>query len=281
MKNYYCLVAGMPDVALDDSKLSFHIADFKEEYMPQLTAKDRKLAELFYLQFDNKVLLQVLEQKEVSVPVQGLFSVETLEEEVRTTLHDEAGSVLPEYMYRFITEYSQLKENTSGALPEDILTGYYYDYAGKARNAFVREWFSFNQNINNILIALTARRYGFQAAPFLVGGGELVRLLGSSAARDFGIGSDFEHLHELMAISELTDPVEKERKIDLLKWNWLEEHTFFHYFSIEKLFAFLQKLSIIERWTAIDKERGGQVFRELIQKLKDEVEVPSEFSIKK
>lgn len=281
MKNYYCLVAGMPDVALDDSKLPFHIADFKEEYLPQLTAEDRKLVELFYLQFDNKVLLQVLEQKEISAPVQGLYSVETMEEEVHAALREENGILLPEYMYRFIAEYAQLKENTGGCLPEDILTGYYYEYASKAKNSFVREWFAFNQNINNILIALTARRFGFQPAPYLVGQGELVHLLGTSAARDFGIGSDFDGIHELIAISDLTDPVEKERKIDLLKWNWLEEQTFFHYFSIEKIFAFLQKLNIIERWTAIDKERGGQVFRDLIQKLKDEVEVPSEFSIKK
>lgn len=281
MKNYYCLVAGMPDVALDDSKLPFHVSDFKEEYLPQLTPEDRKLAELFYLQFDNQALLRVLEQKEEDKPQQGLFTREELEEEVRAALRDESCTLLPEYMYRFIREYSQLKEESTGSLPEDILTGYYYEYACQTKNAFVRKWFEFNQHVNNILIALTARRFGFPPASFLVGQGELVHLLATSAARDFGIGSDFEQIHDLMSISELSDPVEKERKIDQLKWNWLEENTFFHYFSIEKIFAFLQKLSIIERWTFVDQERGGQVFRDMIQKLKDEVEVPSEFSIKK
>lgn len=280
MKNYYCLVAGMPDVALDDSKLPFHVSDFKDEYLPQLAPEDRKLVELFYLQYDNQNLLNVLEQKEDSEPLPGLFTREELEEEVRAAQRDEACTLLPEYMYRFIREYSLLKEESNGSLPEDILTGYYYDEACKVKNTFVKEWFTFNQNVNNILIAFTARRFGFPPASFLVGQGDLVHLLATSAARDFGIGSDFEYIHELMSISELSDPVEKERKIDLLKWNWLEEHTFFHYFSIEKIFAFLQKLNIIERWTIVDKERGGQVFRNMIQQLKDEVEVPSEFRTK-
>ena len=32
MKNYYGLVASMPDVSPDDAKLNFTVADFKEDY---------------------------------------------------------------------------------------------------------------------------------------------------------------------------------------------------------------------------------------------------------
>ena len=37
MKNYYGLVASMPDVSPDDAKLNFTVADFKEDYWPQLS----------------------------------------------------------------------------------------------------------------------------------------------------------------------------------------------------------------------------------------------------
>ena len=80
-----------------------------------------------------------------------------------------------------------------------------------------------------------------------------------------------------MRISEINNAVEKERKQDLLKWDWLEEQTFFHYFSVERLFAFLVKLDIVERWMSIDKEKGSAVFRGLIDKLKNEVEIPADF----
>lgn len=85
---------------------------------------------------------------------------------------------------------------------------------------------NFCRDVNNVLIAFTARRYGFKAEPFLIGQGELVRQLASSAARDFGIGTEFEAVHTLATISESNDPVWKERKLDRLKWDWLEEHSF-------------------------------------------------------
>ena len=37
MNNYYCLVAGLPDISIDDGKLSYSVADFKESIYPQLS----------------------------------------------------------------------------------------------------------------------------------------------------------------------------------------------------------------------------------------------------
>jgi hypothetical protein len=71
--------------------------------------------------------------------------------------------------------------------------------------------------------------------------------------------------------------VDREKKIDLLKWNWMEDNTFFNYFTIEKIFVFLMKLEMIERWISLDKEKGNEMFRQLIGQLKDEVQIPQEF----
>lgn len=57
MKNYYGLVASMPDVSPDDAKLNFTVADFKEDYWPQLSETDKKLVALFFLRYDHRNLL--------------------------------------------------------------------------------------------------------------------------------------------------------------------------------------------------------------------------------
>jgi len=36
---------------------------------------------------------------------------------------------------------------------------------------------------------------------------------------------------------------------------------FFHYFSVERIFAFVVRLALIERWMALDKEKGTALFR--------------------
>lgn len=268
----------MPDISPDDAKLTFTVADFKENYLPYLSAADQRLVSLFFLQYDHRNLLALLADGEgASFDERAMFSREELEEAlVQVKNGDEQGRCLPAYFYDFIASYAEIKE-LQEQLPEDALSAMYYRYAAGFKDDFTADWFTFNLNVNNILIALTARKYGFSAAPHLVGEGETVEALASSGARDFGLGSELDYMDELIRINELPDPVEKERKLDLLKWNWLEDRTFFCYFSVERLFALLIKLDIIERWTLIDKERGSKVFRGLIEQLKNDVDIPQEF----
>lgn len=48
MGKYYYLVAGLPKLALEDNKLSYTVADFKEDIYPALTVADKKLVSLFF-----------------------------------------------------------------------------------------------------------------------------------------------------------------------------------------------------------------------------------------
>ncbi|MCD8317732.1 MAG: DUF2764 domain-containing protein [Paraprevotella sp.] len=278
MRHYYNLVAGMPDLSPDDAKLTFTVADFKADYWPQLSASDRKLVTLFFLKYDHRNLLAFLEKGEdAPFDERAMYSRQDLAEAVeKVKIGDEQGRKLPAYFYDFISTYSELEE-IQERLPEDVLSAAYYNYAGSFKNRFTADWFGFSRNVNNIMIALTGRKYGFAAAPYLVGQDEVTEALATSGARDFGLTAELDYMEDVMRIHDMTDPVEKERKLDLLKWEWLENHTFFCYFSIERLFAFLVQLDIIERWTSIDKERGGKVFRDLVEHLKNEVEIPQEF----
>ena len=83
-------------------------------------------------------------------------------------------------------------------------------------------------------------------------------------------------MEQIQSIAEETEVTEKERKIEQLKWSWLEENTFFDYFTIEKVFAYLLKLEIIERWYMLNREQGEKTLRDMIARLKSEVQVPEE-----
>ena len=72
MSKYYYLVAGLPDLALDDSKLSYTVADFKTEFYPYLSDADKKLIDLFYLKFDNANVLKLLKDRDAVIDTCGL-----------------------------------------------------------------------------------------------------------------------------------------------------------------------------------------------------------------
>ena len=62
MGKYYCLIAGLPNIALDDSKLTYSVCDFRQELDGVLTKADKKLIDLFFLKFDNKNLIAQAKQ---------------------------------------------------------------------------------------------------------------------------------------------------------------------------------------------------------------------------
>lgn len=277
-KYYYYLVAGLPELTLEDSKLSYTVADFKAELYPDLSDEDRRLIDLFYLKFDNANVLKLLKDKDAAIDSRGNYSAEELAEFISSLKDGDevAGAVFPSYLSTFISEYFNTPAEDD-FLHEDRLAALYYAYAMKCRNKFVSSWFAFNLTMNNVLVALTARKFKMDIAPLIVGDTEVCEALRTSGARDFGLTGEVDFLDQLVKISETEELVEREKKIDQLRWNWMEEATFFNYFTVERLFVFLLQLEMIERWISLDKEKGNQLFRSIIATLKDEVQIPAEF----
>lgn len=278
MSKYYYLVAGLPELTLEDSKLSYTVADFKTELYPALSEDDKKLIDLFYLKFDNANVLKLLKDKDAAIDPRGNYSAEELVEYISQLKDGDeiSDSVLPSYLSMFISEYFSLPAE-DGFLYEDRLAALYYAYAMKCKNQFVSSWFGFNLTINNILVALMARKFKMDIAPLIVGDTEVCEALRTSNARDFGLGTEVDYLEQLVKISETEELVDREKKLDQLRWDWMEEATFFDYFTVERLFVFLLQLEMIERWISLDKEKGNQLFRSIIAALKDEVQIPAEF----
>lgn len=236
MSKYYYLVAGLPELSLEDSKLSYTVADFRTEFYPYLSGEDKKLMDLFYLKFDNANVLKLLKNKDASIDLRGNFSAEELMGYIsRMKEGDEVSeNVFPSYLSAFISEYFSMSAGDD-VLYEDCLTALYYAYAMKCKNRFVSSWFAFNLTVNNILAALTARKFKMEVAPLIVGDTEVCEILRTSNARDFGLGSEVEYLEQLVKISETSELLDRERKIDQLRWDWMEEATFFDYFTVERL----------------------------------------------
>lgn len=277
MSTYYCLVAGLPDISLDDGKLSYSVSDFKAELCPDLSAQDRKLIDLFYLKFDNTAILKLLKNKDAVIEDKGNFSAEELLQLIEAVREgDTPDKKYPSYLVNFVSQYLQLSQDELYRA-DDLLAALYYSYGMSSNNAFIASWFEFNLNLNNILTALAARKYKLEVSSVIVGATSICEQLRTSNARDFGLNETLEYFEALQRIADIEELVEREKKVDMLKWKWLEDESFFHYFTIERIFVFLMQLEMIERWISLDKEKGNELFRKMIQDLKNEVQIPEEF----
>lgn len=273
MSKYYCLIAGLPNIALDDSKLAYSISEFRAELDGILTCDDKKLIDLFFLKFDNKNLITHAKQPDYDPDLRGRITYDEFND-LYKALKD--GEVLPKnkriplYFISFFKLHleEEGKESKQVISPEDRLAALYYAYAMKCSNQFVANWFELNLNINNMLTAITCRKHGLDKSAYIVGNNEVAEAIRTSNARDFGLGDMVDYLPTLQRIAEETDLMAREKKVDLLKWEWLEEQTFFKTFDIESVFAYMLKLEMIERWVTLDKVTGEKTFREIVQAMK-------------
>ena len=246
-----------------------------------VTACEQKGAAVMHSDGASGEALQCMTGGKLSMEGQKVFRfalkrVPEVVEEILVKMEMEKDKKFPAYFYEFAELYLNTPDEERWGL-EDKLHGFYYNHAMKSGNPFVSAWFELNLDVNNILAAMTARKYKMDVAKVPVGENLVAEALRSSNARDFGLADDLEYFEQLVRINDTVDLVEREKKIDLLKWNWMEDNTFFNYFTIEKIFVFLMKLEMIERWVSLDKDKGNELFRQLIDQLKDEVQIPQEF----
>ena len=69
----------------------------------------------------------------------------------------------------------------------------------------------------------------------------------------------------LMDAMEEKDPLSKEKAIEKIKWDFLEDEEHKHMFDINRLVVYFLKVQILERISLFDKEKGKETFERLCE----------------
>jgi len=286
MSKYYYLVSGLPNISFDGSKLPFKTLEFQEELVNHISRADMRLLHILYLKVDNQNLLEQLQYSDWELNSGGIITIGEIHEflsnmrikcerEKEGNYESPVGSRMrenhiPPYFELFTNEYFEsLEKDDPIVIPwEDRLSSLYYQFAMKCKNRFIASWFELNLNIQNIFTALTCRKFGLDRTKYIVGDTELSNMLRFSTERDFDIDDSFQYGHSVLRIAEDADLLQREWKIDQLKWEWLDEQTFVKVFDIESVLAYMLKLEILERWARLDKATGENLFRQFVGAMK-------------
>ena len=268
---YYYLVAGLPELTRDARKLPMAVEAFRELAGELLSAADREVMDLFFLPRDNAQVLRLLRGEAPDAGARTVFPLAVLEEAVA-----EPTGTLPGYLEGFIADF-KAERWRHGVSPENELAWGYYDCLLGCGNGFAREYARFSLEVKNVVTALNCRRHGLDAAREVVGEGELARALRTSTARDFGVGADFPVVERVLALVEEPDLVARERGLDGMAWDFIEEALTFEYFSLDRVLGFLLELMMLERWSRMSPESGRRVFMELVERFRRSFEFADTF----
>lgn len=139
----------------------------------------------------------------------------------------------------------------------------------KVKNRFIRDWFGFNQDMNNVLVAQICRKHGFDVKTQIVGDGEVAEQLRShSSQKDFGLNEMPGDYQTILALAQIDDLMQREKAMDAIRFEWLQDRTEFDFFSSEMVFAYYLEALMLHRWSILTVEQGEKIFRDLVADMK-------------
>ena len=256
---YYCLVAGLREYTLDTDAKGFDAQAVVAEVLDGVSRRDAAAVRLLYGYYDCENIAALRAGRSAHNPL-GNFSREELAEQMKNP------GRLPRRVADAVRAYADPESEQAGELDMDrrfetALFDAYYAECARSSSRFLREWSLFDRNLRNIIAAVAARAAGRTPEEVVVGGGDVSGQLRRSSAADFGLRGELPWIDAVIAaVNDEANLVEKEHKIDLVRWNESTELAAFDYFDIDAILSYLVRVNIVARWTRLDDRRGREMF---------------------
>ena len=140
----------------------------------------------------------------------------------------------------------------------------FYKEALAHSSAFIREFFQFDLNVRNAKVRYLNHELGRDPQKDVLS-------MADPDAEELGIETEepvFKEEARLQAILEGKDILARERGIDDLYWDKIDELTLFDYLNFSKILGMVVKMMIIRRWLILDEERGRVMFKRLVDEVR-------------
>lgn len=271
--NYYCLIAGLPEISPDDKKLSLSVQELRTYLNDYLSKKEIDIINLFFYPNDNAQILRLLQKQEANPNLQTVFSASQLEDEINDPIF------VPSYLKNYLLDLQKEDREENSRLPEIELSERYWDFMLSQKEKLVRKYAEFSLNIKNLITALNCRKFHLDIDNEIIGDSYFASQLKTSRAKDFELSDEYPYVDTVIALFEKDNAAEREYKIDMLYWEFLDEMTEHKYFTFDNVLAFTLKLMILERWSKMTSEEGKKIFRDLLERFKNEFQFDKEFDI--
>lgn len=113
---------------------------------------------------------------------------------------------------------------------------------------FVAAWRAVDTQLRNAVARARARRLRMDAGPYLREHEGFDPPIEKAVDEAFGAAS----------------PIDRERALDRMRWNLLDELAGLDEFAGSALLAYREKLRLAERWAAMDETRGGKTVDRMV-----------------
>lgn len=138
----------------------------------------------------------------------------------------------------------------------DSLDAEFYRTALASKNRFIAGYFGYDLDVRNCRVAYLNKALGRPE-------GQDLLVLDEDEPREF------EDLEKVNAVLEGSDILERERGLDDIMWERIDELTLMEVFTLDQILGFVAKLQIVARWLRLDSQTGRELFRQLVEEIRN------------
>ena len=155
-----------------------------------------------------------------------------------------------------------------GFQPDSLDTAFYTEALAHPCK-YIREYFRFDLNIRNAKVRYLNRQLG-RAPETDILTGEATEENEFKADIDGFVfrAGEFEEAASVISVLDGKDLIAREKGLDDIVWQKADSLSIFHYFDLTAVLAYVTKLHIVDRWLALDDDKGRELFRKLVQEVK-------------
>ena len=172
----------------------------------------------------------------------------------------------------YLDQVKELLSAKDNAVLDFIMKGFdkeqlgleFYKEAFAHRLGFIREFFRFDFDVRNQKVRYLNHALGRDAE-------KDVLKMTDPEAEENGIEQEepeFKESEKLQAIMEKNDILSRERGIDDLYWDKIDELTLFDYLNFDRIMGVIVKMMIIRRWLVLDEQTGREMFKKLVDEVR-------------
>ena len=172
----------------------------------------------------------------------------------------------------YLAQVRELLSDKDNQILDFIVKGFDKDQIGldlykealSHKAGFIREFFQFDLNVRNQKVRYLNQELGRDHEKDVI-------TLRDPEAEETGLEPEepeFKEAARLQNILEGHDILARERGIDDLYWDKIDELTLFDYLNFDKILGMTVKMMIIRRWLMLDEETGRAMFKKLVDEVR-------------
>lgn len=186
-----------------------------------------------------------------------IASLPVLNQDISSVSHIDEDGIIADIMEQGGQDDRNTIDFLLSGYEADKLGMEFYSKALKHKSRFIREFFGFDLDLRNAKVRYINKSLGRENGPDVLVIPEREE-------------TEFEEEAAADAVLNGNDILARERGLDDLIWKKIEDITIMDVFSLDLILGFIAKLKIITRWLKLDPGTGRDMFRKLVEEIRND-----------